>query len=37
MAWDELPETQRKKYRALVAGIPAMWSRCGYAVIPVPQ
>ena len=37
LAWDELPETQRKKYRALVAGIPAILSRCGYAVIPVPE
>ena len=37
LAWDELPETQKKKYRALVAGIPAILSRCGYAVIPVPE
>jgi RyR domain len=35
--WDELSEGQKDKDRALVAGIPAILSRCGYAVTPVPQ
>ena len=33
--WAELSDSQRDKDRALVAGIPAILSRCGYAVIPV--
>ncbi len=37
LAWDELPESQREKYRALIAGIPAILSRYGYAVIPVAE
>jgi len=37
LAWDELPESLKEKDRALVAGIPAILSRCGYAVIPVPE
>ena len=34
--WEDLPDSQKDKDRALVAGIPAILSRCGYAVIPVP-
>lgn len=35
--WDHLPDGQKDKDRAMVAGIPAILSRCGYAVIPIPQ
>ncbi len=35
--WDQLTEDQKAKDRALVTGIPAILSRCGYAVIPVPE
>ncbi len=34
--WADLPDSQKAKNRALVAGIPAILSRCGYAVIPIP-
>ena len=34
--WADLPDSQKAKDRALVAGIPAILSRCGYAVIPIP-
>ncbi len=37
LPWDDLPESQKDKDRALVIGIPAILSRCGYAVIPVPE
>ena len=37
LPWDQLPETQKDKDRALVTGIPAILSHCGYAILPVPE
>lgn len=34
--WAELPDSHKDKDRVLVAGIPAILNRCGYAVIPIP-
>jgi hypothetical protein len=35
VSWEELPENQKDKDRASVAGIPRLLGRCGYAVISV--
>jgi hypothetical protein len=37
LPWDQLPESQKDKDRALVTGIPAILGHCGYAIIPVPE
>ena len=34
--WADLSDSQKDKDRALVADIPAILGRCGYAVIPIP-
>jgi hypothetical protein len=37
LPWDQLPDSQKDKDRALVTGIPVVLGQCGYAVLPVPE